>query len=58
MKKKIATIWFIAIMMALSWGLTTIIVLPSPGSWIVAGIGGFLIGVTTVLVPVKIKNNG
>ena len=57
MKSRIPSIWFIAVVLALSWGLVSMIFVPNPPfTWIVAGIGGAILGLTALVMTRRIKD--
>ena len=56
MKSRIPLIWFIAIMLALSWGMVSMIIVPNPPfTWIVTIFGGALLGLTALVATRRIK---
>jgi hypothetical protein len=58
MRSRIPFIWFIAVVLALSWGLVSVIIVPNqPFTGIVAGIGGAIFGFTALVVTLRIKEN-
>ena len=57
MKSRIPLIWFIAIMLALSWGMVSMIIVPNPPfTWIVTIIGGAILGLSALVVTRRIKD--
>ena len=57
MKSRVPLIWFIAVMLALFWGLVSPIIVPNlPFTWIVTIIGGAVIGLTALVVSRRIRD--
>jgi hypothetical protein len=58
MRSRIPFIWFIAVVLAFSWGLISMIIAPSqPVTGIVAGIEGAIFGLTALVMTLRIKGN-
>ena len=57
MKSSIPLIWFVAVVLALSWGLVSMIIVPKPPfTWIVTIFGGAILGLTALIVTRRIKD--